>query len=119
MNEIYRILDASFNRAREAIRVAEDCGRFALNDPAITALAKNLRSDLAQCLQALPVDQMLTSRDTPGDIGTELTSPTEQVRRNLSDVAAAACKRLTESLRTLEEYSKVVLPAQTLSLIHI
>ena len=48
MREIYRILDANFNRAREAIRVAEDCGRFAFNDPAITAMAKNLRSDLRE-----------------------------------------------------------------------
>lgn len=108
MKEIYRILDANFNRAREAIRVAEDCGRFALNDPAITAMAKNLRSDLRQVLQAMPVKEFITTRDTPGDIGTEMTSPTEPRRDDLADVATAACKRLTESLRTIEEYSKVI-----------
>ena len=42
MREVYRILDANFNRAREALRVAEDCGRFALNDPAVTAMAKHI-----------------------------------------------------------------------------
>ncbi|MBS3821364.1 MAG: hypothetical protein KGY81_06350, partial [Phycisphaerae bacterium] len=31
MREIYRILDANFNRAREALRVIEDCGRFVLS----------------------------------------------------------------------------------------
>ncbi len=114
MKEVYRILDANFNRAREALRVAEDCGRFALNDPAITAMAKNLRSDLQEILAAMPVAEFVVSRDTPGDIGTELTSPTEAKRQGLADVATAACKRLTESLRTVEEYGKLVAPAQTL-----
>jgi thiamine-phosphate pyrophosphorylase len=113
MQEVYRILDANFNRAREALRVVEDCGRFAFNDPAITAMAKHMRSDLREVLDALPTDQMLATRDTPGDIGTEITSPTEPTRRDLPDVARAACKRLSESLRTIEEYSKVVSPAQT------
>ncbi len=116
MKEIYRILDANFNRAREAMRVAEDCGRFALNDPAITALAKNLRSELTETLLGMPVEEMITSRDTPGDIGTEISSPTESKRNNLQDVAAAACKRLTESLRTIEEYGKIVSPAQVLNI---
>lgn len=114
MREVYRILDANFNRAREALRVAEDCGRFALNDPAITAMTKNLRSDLAEILQAMPAEEFITSRDTPGDIGTELSSPTEGKRRDLADVVTAACKRLTEALRTIEEYGKFVSPQQVL-----
>ncbi len=116
MREVYRILDANFNRAREALRVAEDCGRFALNDPAITTMAKHLRSDLKEVYATLPADEMLTSRDTPGDIGTEITSPTEPKRKDLADVAVAACKRLTEALRTIEEYSKFAAPTQTLQI---
>ncbi|MGC9455121.1 MAG: thiamine phosphate synthase [Phycisphaerae bacterium] len=116
MRELYRILDANFNRAREALRVAEDCGRFALNDPAITAMAKHMRSDLKGILEVMPSAEMLISRDTAGDIGTELTSPTEPARKDLGDVAAAACKRLSEALRTIEEYSKVVAPEQTVLL---
>jgi len=116
MREVYRILDANFNRAREAIRVAEDCGRFALNDPAVTAMAKNLRSDLAEVLKSMPVEQFLASRDTPGDIGTELSSPTEQSRDGLSDVVTAACKRLSEALRTIEEYGKFVAPETVLKI---
>jgi thiamine-phosphate pyrophosphorylase len=116
MREVYRILDANFNRAREAIRVAEDCGRFALNDPAITAMAKSLRSDLTEVLQAMPVQEFLTSRDTPGDIGTEITSPTESRRADLADVVTAGCKRLTEALRTIEEYGKFVCADQVLKI---
>jgi thiamine-phosphate pyrophosphorylase len=115
MRETYRILDANFNRAREALRVAEDCGRFALNDPAITAMAKALRSTLREIVTAMPADEMITSRDTPGDIGTEITSPTEARRENLTEVAIAACKRLTESLRTIEEYCKFVMPEHVIA----
>ncbi len=114
MREVYRILDANFNRAREALRVAEDCGRFALNDPAITAMAKDLRSDLAEVLKTMPTDEFLVSRDTPGDIGTEISSPTETTRVDLADVVTAACKRLTEALRTIEEYSKFLAPEYVL-----
>ncbi len=116
MREIYRILDANFNRAREALRVAEDCGRFALNDPAVTAMAKNLRSELREVYSDMPAAEFITSRDTAGDIGTDLTSPTEATRQNLGDVATAACKRMTESLRTIEEYAKIIAPAQGLRL---
>jgi len=116
MRETYRILDANFNRAREALRVAEDCGRFALNDPAVTAMAKDLRSDLKEILSAMPAAEFIVSRDTPGDIGTEITSPTEMLRADLADVASAACKRLTESLRTIEEYAKFVAPKTVLAI---
>jgi len=113
MKEVYRILDANFNRAREALRVAEDCGRFALNDPAITSMAKHLRSDLQEVYVGMPVEELVASRDTPGDIGTSISSPTEPLRGDMADVAVAACKRLTEALRTIEEYSKVVSPKWT------
>jgi len=113
MKEIYRILDANFNRAREALRVTEDCGRFVLNDPAVTAMAKNMRSDLREILAAMPVQELVVSRDAPGDVGTELSSPTELRRKDITDVVTAACKRLTEALRTVEEYSKFVSPEHT------
>jgi len=113
MKEVYRILDANFNRAREALRVAEDCGRFVLNDPAVTAMAKNMRSDLREILASMPVQELVVSRDAPGDVGTELSSPSELRRENIADVVTAACKRLTEALRTVEEYSKFVSPEHT------
>ena len=107
MREVYRILDANFNRAREALRVVEDFARFALDDAALSGLAKDLRSRLQECFRHFPAEALLAARDTPGDVGTALTSPTESARGDAAAVVSAACKRLTEALRTLEEYAKV------------
>ena len=49
-------------------------------------------------------------------IADHVTSPTETQREDLEDVAAAAMKRLTESLRSIEEYSKVVAASHTLDI---
>ncbi len=111
MRDVYRILDANLNRAREAIRVAEEYARFSLNDPRLAAGAKGLRSELQAVVEALPSAELLAARDTTGDVGTEITSATEGVRPSSSSVAVAACKRLSEALRAIEEYSKVVSPA--------
>ena len=116
MREIYRILDANFNRAREALRVIEDYARFALDDAAASAAAKDLRSRLHCCYNALGPAEMLAARDTPGDVGTKITSATESQRADAGAVASAACKRLTEALRTLEEYAKTMAPDQAAEL---
>jgi thiamine-phosphate pyrophosphorylase len=41
----YRIVDANFNRAREAARVVEEHCRFALNSAALSERAKQPRHD--------------------------------------------------------------------------
>ena len=43
MDAKYRILDANFNRAREALRVMEDYARFELNHTRLSSQAKQLR----------------------------------------------------------------------------
>src|SRR5262249_7797517 len=49
-----RILDASANRAREALRVMEDYCRFCLDDRFLSTQLKELRHDLAEALATLP-----------------------------------------------------------------
>ena len=44
--QVLRLLDANFNRAREALRVIEDYARFVLNDGAISSGLKQIRHDL-------------------------------------------------------------------------
>jgi thiamine-phosphate pyrophosphorylase len=111
MREIYRILDANANRAREALRVVEDFARFILDDAGLAAVAKGMRSRLREAMTAFPADALLAARDTPGDVGTRLTSPGELARADAVGVVTAACKRASEALRTLEEYAKVESPA--------
>jgi thiamine-phosphate pyrophosphorylase len=103
-----RILDASANRAREALRVIEDYTRFVLNDAFLTGALKQLRHDLAQALKMLPAPLLLESRDTPGDVGTSISTVAEMERSSLSAVVQANAKRLQEALRSLEEYGKVL-----------
>jgi thiamine-phosphate pyrophosphorylase len=104
----WRILDASANRAREGLRVVEDYVRFVRNDQALTASVKQLRHDLSATLALLPSKSLMASRDTPGDVGTEVSTPSEQHRSDLGAVAKAALKRTQEALRSLEEYSKLL-----------
>ncbi|HOQ88294.1 MAG TPA: thiamine phosphate synthase [Phycisphaerae bacterium] len=124
MNEsVARILDANFNRAREALRVIEDYARFVQDDPVGCERVKHLRHDLAGCIRRLAgsvhaawgdasaerlADALLAARDTPGDVGTHIVTESEQHRADARDVCVAALKRLPEALRTLEEYGKTL-----------
>ncbi len=108
-NRIIRLLDANFNRAREGLRVMEDAARFVLDDPALTETAKQLRHRLTATALSLPVAARFSlDRDTTGDVGTSLTVPTEQDRQDLPAVLNAEFGRVTEALRALEEYSKLL-----------
>lgn len=102
-----RAMDAAANRAREALRVAEDYCRFVLDDRLLTGQLKALRHDLAAALEFLPDSFLLAARDTPGDVGTTLTTEREQARHSLRQVAHVNLKRLQEALRSLEEFAKL------------
>jgi len=102
-----RILDASANRSREALRVLEDFARFTCDDPGLSRDIKMMRHELAEALEELPADLLLASRDTPNDVGTEIHGEREMVRHGLADVAQVNLKRLQEALRSLEEYGKI------------
>jgi thiamine-phosphate pyrophosphorylase len=106
--DLGRILDASANRAREGLRVVEDYARFALDDPGLTRRIKEVRHRLATAIQGLDLDTLIGSRDTRGDVGTHIMTPTERARENPRAVLIANFKRTAEALRTLEEYGKLI-----------
>ncbi|MFA9477093.1 thiamine phosphate synthase [Phycisphaerales bacterium AB-hyl4] len=106
MTDVGRILDANANRAREALRVMEEAARFVLDDAAMTEAIKQLRHDLAAAVSG--VAGLEASRDTPGDVGTRITTEAEQSRAGVAEVAIAAGKRLSEALRAMEEYGKTL-----------
>ena len=99
----YRIIDANFNRAREALRVIEDYCRFALNCGPLSGRAKDLRHRLSSTLARFDSNKLLASRETEGDVGIGQTVKTTIARAGLKDALTAACKRLPEALRVLAE----------------
>jgi thiamine-phosphate pyrophosphorylase len=105
-----RILDASANRAREALRVVEDYCRFVLDDAFLSRTLKQLRHDLTALLGQVPSQVLLDARETLRDVGTKLTTAQEQRRHSLTGVLQANVKRLQEALRSLEEYGKLYSP---------
>lgn len=105
-----RILDAAANRAGEALRVVEDHARFALNDAGLVRECKEMRHELTAALAGFSTAERLAARDTVGDVGTDVTTESEMNRASPADVATANVRRLQESLRSLEEYSKLIDP---------
>jgi thiamine-phosphate pyrophosphorylase len=108
--DLARLLDASANRTREALRVVEDHCRFVLDDATLARLCKELRHGLQQALAAIPIATLLQGRETLRDVGTRISTPTEFQRESLLDVVRANLKRLQEGLRSLEEFAKVGYP---------
>lgn len=102
-SQLFRILDANLDRAREGMRVIEEWCRFGLNDEAATAQLKHLRQEVARW----HTPEIRLARDTPDDVGTTLTHPQESTRSSLTEVLQANFARTQEALRSLEEYGKL------------
>src|SRR5687768_7652019 len=91
-----RIIDANANRASEGLRVVEEHCRFVLADRYLTNQCKALRHDFTTALAIIPPEQLLAARDTPGDVGTSVTTPQEQSRSSLRDIVAANWQRVEQ-----------------------
>jgi len=105
-----RVIDAAGNRAREGLRVVEDYVRFVLDDRQLTARLKSLRHEFTAVLARFPSTERIAARDTLGDVGAQLATPAERHRRDTASVLAANFTRLQESLRSLEEFAKILDP---------
>ncbi|HEY0913021.1 MAG TPA: thiamine phosphate synthase, partial [Bradyrhizobium sp.] len=73
---------------------------------------KDLRHDLAAATHEWSAEAVLW-RDTPGDVGVAHKTAAELQRHDLAHVVTAAGKRLGEALRAIEEYLKIVSPADS------
>ena len=106
--QVFRIIDANFNRASEGLRVVEEYLRMILNDSHLTERCKAIRHELGGLLSESFRSQLSQSRNSSGDIGREIETDTEHVRSDPRDVLAANLKRIQQSLRAIEEFSKVL-----------
>ena len=105
--KVSRLIDANLNRSREGLRVIEDSLRFLGDDSEYTLKLRNLRHTIMQIpsLLGIPASQLLSSRDSEGDTG-KLWE--ETVKGDYSQIISANFSRVEESLRVLEEYSRLV-----------
>jgi len=100
-----RAIDANLNRAREGLRVLEEVARFALDDAALTACFKGLRHRLA--VDDETSNTLLGSRQATKDHAAFLNPLAEMSRRDTNALVLANAKRVQESLRVLEELTKL------------
>lgn len=114
---VWRVLDANLNRSREGLRVLEDFARFIADDDAACLELKSMRHELVQAEKVLAeiarrcgAGELLGHRDTSGDVGTTVTTSNERSRSSLLDLIVANCRRVQESLRSLEEFGKLPSP---------
>lgn len=103
---IYRILDANLDRAREGLRIIEEWCRLGLNHQPLAEECKQIRQELAQWHSW----ELRQARDTPNDVGTDLSHPQEEARESIEQLLQANLCRAQEALRVLEEYSKLYEP---------
>lgn len=105
---VYRIFDANLNRAKEGLRVCEEVARFTLNNRRLTAEFKLLRHSIDGPALKLSAKHSLTRyRNSPSDVGKEIH--TGEFKRNTwEDIMFANIQRAKESVRVLEEFSKLI-----------
>ncbi len=105
----FRILDANANRLKEGLRVIEDIARFIKESKKLTGEIKKARHDVTFYISQLSPDykKQLKSRESKNDIGRKTYSKSEYERKDLQEILISNFKRVQESLRVLEEISKI------------
>lgn len=101
---IYRVIDANINRAREGLRVLEDVARFIINDPKATSMLRSSRHMLDRSARRI-YPQLIAARDSGDDLGRTFKEPK---RKDLTGLTIANFKRVEEAVRVLEEFSKLL-----------
>ena len=105
---VMRLVDANTNRASEGLRTIEDIARLVREDPIAAEWMKTLRHEMGEICQQLPREERLLARSTETDAGTAHSTGGEIRRSDVASVLAAAAERTTQSLRSLEEYAKLL-----------
>lgn len=107
-NKIYRVIDANLNRLKEALRVCEDITRFLIDDYRLWLKFKRLRHEVFLAVNRLALaGRLLEARDTLKDVGKK-TIAAESKRKDYQQIFFANIQRAKESLRVLEEFSKII-----------
>jgi thiamine-phosphate pyrophosphorylase len=106
---VNRIIDANINRSKEGLRVCEEVGRFILNDRGLTSDFKRIRHEIDAIIKKIPAaaGQRLQARQSAADVGKSIHA-FELKRKDFQDIFFANIQRVKESVRVLEEFSKLM-----------
>ncbi len=106
---IYRIIDANLNRAREGIRVAEEVARLYFDDAKLSSQFKSLRHQLSRVAKSnFDERKLLSFRDSQKDVGADSMGALEKKRDDLESILQANLRRSQEAARVLEEFGKLI-----------
>lgn len=105
-NRFCRVIDANFNRAKEGLRVCEDVCRFYLDAKGPTRQYKSSRHRLTKIMGTLDLSDVIGARDIERDVG-QKSMKTEFKRKGAMDIFYANSQRVKESIRVLEEFTKL------------
>lgn len=105
---INRIIDANINRTKEGLRVCEEIARFTLDNRSLTLEFKKIRHRIEAILKRLPNRAILIrERESLSDVGKNIAL-NELKRRDYRDIFFANIQRVKESIRVLEEFTKLI-----------
>ena len=98
--DIYRIVDANANRAREGLRVVEEYLRLAKDSADFSARLKDLRHRVTGAILSMHADEkLIAARQSDTDVGATAPGGPEKERRDLNHKVAANHRRWEEALR--------------------
>ncbi len=101
-----RLVDADLDRLGEGLRVLEEVARFLLNDADLSRRLKTLRHSLVEDLGALQ-EELLSARRVMEDVGAPAKIRVAPIHQDLPALVIANSRRVQESLRVLEEFSRL------------
>jgi thiamine-phosphate pyrophosphorylase len=108
---IYRIIDANLNRAREGIRVVEEVARLFFDNAKLSAKLKTLRHELTTVAkESFDEEKVLSFRNSEKDVGADSMGNLEKKRADLNSIIQANLRRSQEAARVLEEFGKLIHP---------
>ncbi|MEW6074747.1 MAG: thiamine-phosphate pyrophosphorylase [Candidatus Omnitrophota bacterium] len=105
---IDRVLDANINRAKEGLRVCEDICRFVIDNARLTSEFKQIRHAIEEnATRYTQLSCLLKERSALKDSGRLIHTHSELTRKDVRDIFFANIQRAKESVRVLEEFSKL------------
>lgn len=106
--KILPVIDANLNRLLEGLRVCEDIMRFLLSDEQLTLEFKKIRHNVISTIKKWRINNnlLLDSRDVLKDAG-KRSIKNELERSDYRNIFFANIQRAKESVRVLEEFSKL------------